>query len=496
MQRSLRALPTVALLLAVGVAGCLDTDDGSGDGAQATGSELGLVDLPSTHVDVQALLADALANGLAPMLFNESVVDAAVSLTNDLYEPTIEVSDEGTLFITGHTAVVDTTGAPVYGSWDDGATWEQLPFTRDLMMPGDLPGATPPVTDEIFLVAGDDGYLYGVDITLATFPVNAWNDDGRFHAYFNPNAYDEHQVALQADQCTAAPLKDRPWAAYADGALLMVSNPAAGPAQIGILDVPSGPLGLFETPYGVGATTGGGKWNVCAGIGYHTADNAIPGIPDMRDDGLFAVPQRGGDALYLTLGNKMDIFNLDVVEVFPHTTGGEITSVYGQAAFDADGTLFVGISNNTAEDSAGIRTGQMRFAVSLDNGSSFVDRTFVVGDVGQGVRHFYMDGNRFGPGVFVVWAIDGDEVNEDGDATTFDWFAGHIQVGAAGEPVLVNPYMIIDEGPMPSAHVTGAAVGPDGRGYTAMYVDQGPGGTPLSMFIQQDGPVMPVTVSL
>lgn len=479
----MRTLWVTLLVAATVLSGCSSVEEGPAD----------TVTEPVTDVvtDVQMLLEQTLALNTS-MVFVESVVDAAVSVTNDLYEPTMEVSDTGAIFITGHTAVVDTTGAPIYGSWDNGETWEQLPFTRDLKMPGDLPGATPPVTDEIFLVAGDDGWLYGVDITLATFPVNAWNDDGKFHAYYNPNAYDEHQVVLQADECTAAPAKDRPWAAFGNGKLLMVSNPAAGPVQIGVLDVPSGPLGLVSTPYGIGATTGGGKWNVCAGIGYHTADNRIPGIPDMRDDGLFIVPQLGEGGLYLIRGNANNIFQLDVFRVFETSTFGEITSVYGQAAFDDAGDLFLGITENKRVDAGTDNEtviGQIHLATSTDGGMTFEDRIFQTGE--GAVRHFYMDGNRFGEGTFMVWAVDGNTTNADGNVIAYDWYAAHVHIDETGAPILENVSLIIDEGKRPSAHVTGAAVGPDGRGYTAMYESQGMGGTPLSVFLQTAGPTMP-----
>lgn len=481
MHQKMLALAGLALFFVAGMAGCLDDTGDAG--------------LTSETVDT-----DMLVNGLlnltalaAPVNFTESVVDAAVSYANDLYEPTMEVSDDGSIFITGHTILVDTTGAPVFGSWDGGESWEQLPFFMDQQMPADVHGATPPPSDEIFLVAGDDGWLYGVDITLATFPVNAWNDDGRYHAYHNPNAYDEHQVALQASDCIAAPAKDRPWAAYADGSLLMVSNPAAGPVQIGILDVPSGPLGFGPTgPYtaGIGATTGGGHWNLCAGTGYHTADCRIPGIPDMADDGTFAVPQLCGNALHLVTGHKHNIMNVDVQEVFPVTSGGEITSVYGQAAFDKQGTLFVGITNNTAPGEDDLREGRMHFAVSHDYGVSFEEATFSTGP--GAVRHFYMDANRFGPGSLVVWAVDGNTTNDDGDATRWDWYAGHL-MSTDGGLVMENIMQFIDEGPRPSAHVTGAALGPDGRAYSAMFDTGREDGTPMSVYIQQGGAFMPVT---
>jgi hypothetical protein len=436
------------------------------------------------------------------MTFSESVVAAAMSVTNDLYEPTLEVSDTGVIYITAHTIVADTTGAPAFMSHDDGATWSQLPFLGPLAMPEPVHGATPPPSDEMFLVAGDDGWLYGVDITLATFPVNAWSGDGAQLAYHNPNAYDERQSVLQASDCIPVPVKDRPWAAYANGTLLMVSNPAAGPAQIGVLAVPPILPLVGEVPVGLG-TGLGGWWNLCAGLGIHAGDSSIPGIPDIRPDGLFAVPQRGYGVifggphegtpyLYLIMGNKQNIFNLDIRPVFPHTTGGEITSVYGHAVFDADGTLFVGITNNTALDADGNRTGRFRLAVSTDSGETFTDRIFTTGR-GAPVRHIYMDANEGGPGALVVWAVDGDERDAEGNAVTFDWYVAHLHVDADGRPGLHNVALAIDEGPQPSAHVTGAAVGPDGRAYLATFVAGGMGSTPLSVWVQQDGPTLPVT---
>lgn len=449
------------------LAGCSDDSGESDTPAPETG-------LPPVLGPVVTVAPSAL------MAFNESVVGAAVDFTGDLYEPTLEVSDSGVIYVTAHTILVDTTGAPVFFSRDDGASWSQLPFAGPVALPSPAQGSNPPPSDEIFLTAGDDGWLYGVDITLATFPVSGWSGDGSQLGYYNPNGYDEAQVALQASEsCVPAPAKDRPWGAYANGTLLMVSNPASGPAQVGILSVPP------AFPAGVGATVGGGSWNLCAGPGDLPASCRIPGIPDLRDDGRFAVPQLCGNLLYLVTGNKTDVMDTQLVELFDHATRGEITSVYGIAAFDGEDTLFVGISNNTEEDADGNQTGQMRFVASLDGGQSFVERVFVTGP--GALRHFYMDGNDAGPGALVVWAVDG-EANG-----AFDWYTAHLFVGADGGPVLENVALAIDEGPQPSAHVTGAAVGPDGRAYLAMYRSVSPGGTPLSVYIQSDGPTLPVT---
>lgn len=484
-MRSLLVLAALGLSM---MAGCLDSSPGA-DPVVPSPDALG----PVANATVTSVMA-----------FGESVVTAAVDVSGDLYEPTIEVCDDGSIYITGHTIAVDTTGAPVFGSHDEGATWAQLPLLGPVAAPGPLQGATPPPSDEIFLSCGQDGWLYGVDITLATYPVNAWSGYGSQLAYHNPNAYDEAQVAAQtSESCAPAPAKDRPWGAYANGTLLMVSNPASGPAQVGTLTVPP------ALPLGIGATVGGGSWNLCAGPGDRPASCRIPGIPDLRDDGRFAVPQLCGTtptdlvsgefpetfALYLVIGDSEDVMSSQLVEVFEHTTAGEITSVYGIAAFDREGTLFVGISNNTDAEDEDDRIGQLRFAASTNAGETFTNRTFTTG-VGKPVVHFYMDANEQGPGALAVWAVQGDT------DTTYDWYVAHVFLGADGGPVLENVALAIDEGLQPSAHVTGAAVGPDGRAYLAMYrpgsgalpVPLSPNtpSTPLSVFIQKDGPTLPV----
>jgi hypothetical protein len=487
----MRILALAALLLLATLAGCVGDGPSGRDGAVP----------PAPATDLALLLDASLAQGLAAPTFTEQVVTAAVGFANDLYEPTIEVCDDGSIYITGHTILVDTTGAPVFGSHDGGQTWAQLPFLQGLSMPSSMHGATPPPSDEIFLACGDGGWLYGADITLATFPVNAWSGHGTRHAYHNPNAYDEAEVrdADTESGCVPAPAKDRPWAAYSNGTLLMVSNPASGPAQVGVLHVPP------ALPLGIGATVGGASWNLCAGPGTTPASCGIPGIPDVRADGAFAVPQRCQGKLWMVVGDTEDIGAVTSVPLFDHTSAGEITSVYGIAAFDADGTLFAGITNNTwHREQTGVDrlgrpvmsnvadNGTLRFAVSRDAGQTFAERAYTSE---RPVRHFYMDANEKGPGALVVWATDGGNASADGPATTWDWYVGHLRLGADGLPELANAFLAIDEGPRPSAHVTGAAVGPDGRAYLAMYrsVPALSGGTPLSVYVQQDGVTLPVT---
>lgn len=490
----MRILLAILLLSTATLAGCASDVPVDDDGLPDDTAEPTLT--PST--DVTALIDEAEELGIPPITLNESVVDAAVDMTGDLYEPTMEVCDDGSIYITGHTIAVDTTGAPVFGSHDDGESWEQLPWFMDQQMPEPVHGATPPVSDEIFLACGDDGWLYGSDITLLSYPVNAWSGHGTMHEYWNFNAYDETLVAQHAaadgsNNCVPVPAKDRPWSAYNNGTLLLTSNPAGGPNQIGVVDVPF----ATPTPWSMGTTLDGIEWNLCAGPG-----GSIPGVPDISSDGLFAAPQKSSGSLWLTLGHKSDVMDVRNVELFPSASGGEITSHYGHAAFDAKDTLFVGITRNTEPDENGTRGGRMTFAVSTDDGDSFQVEDF---DTGPGpLRHFYMDPNDFGPGALVVWAKDGEttRLNDDGEevVAAWDWYMGHLFVNETGAPVLTNAFLVIDEGLRPSAHVTGAAVGPDGRAYTAMYTTRSgtPAAptTPMSVYIQTSGPTMPVSANV
>ncbi len=472
MTASSRNLLVAATFVSLAMAGCLE----SGDSADAAALD--------PELPYLALPIDGVLN------FTQSVVTAAVGFAADLYEPTMEVSDTGVIYVTGHTAGVDTTGAPVFFSRDDGATWAQLPFTSTLTMPEPLPGATPPVTDEIFVVAGDDGWLYGVDITAATFPVNAWADDGGRHAYYNPNAYD--RTATATTDCAAAQsLNDRPWAAYANGTLLMISNPGSSIVQLGVMDVP------MESPVGApGNPVTGPRWNVCAS----EPGSYIPGIPDIRDDHFFAVPNIHATELRLITGYAHDIFDLDEITVFNVTSAGPGTSNYGQAVFDAAGTMFVGIRNNTyeieeVETEFGMRErrvpvdGQLKLAVSTD-GVTFTDLTVRLGSVATSM---YLDGNKNGEGALLTWA-------QEGDSGT-DWYAAHIFLGANGAPEVREATLIVDEGPAPSAHVQGASVGPDGRAYFVLYTgSDNPfayvGSTPLSVMVQGPGtPTLPVDLA-
>ncbi len=439
-----------------------------------------LSDTPDSNAMPLDAVSDDGADGVTvsitnTMAFQEVVVDAAVHFGIGLYEPTMEVSDTGVIYVTAHTAGVDTTGAPVFFSKDNGTSWAQLPFLDSLETPEPVHGATPPPSDEIFVVAGDDGQLWGVDITLVTFPVNGWCDDGARHCYHNPNAYDEVQ-AMQTRAgrpCFSLSINDRPWAAYANGTLLMVNNAGGGPVQVGAMEVPPSDY------VGIGNPLTGPTWNLCASSG-----GFIPGIPDVRDDGFFAVPQDQAGTFVVVTGNVADVMSVEERPVFEntHKSASQIGH-YGQAVFDATGALFVGAMNNGQYAKGGFQ-----LAVSSDDGANFAVSNFTFDEP---VSSIYLDGNKWGEGALVNWGIRHD-------AGT-DWYLGHVHIGIDGQPEIRNASLAVDKGPHASRHVQGAALGPDGRGYMVLSeIEQNTPrlggdeilGNPLSVVLQASGAAM------
>jgi hypothetical protein len=452
-----------AILATAFLSGCVGSDTDP-ESTTSIGGDDETVRMSPDVSTVQATLATAAELG-EPVLFAEKVVDAAVQFASDLYEPTLDMSNTGVLYIAGHTIGADTTGAPAYYSQDDGETWTQLPTVGSQSIPT-VHTSSPPPSDEIFIIAGDDGWAFGVDITLATFPMTFWGNNGTTFEYHNPNGYD--RVESSSDPCSAASLNDRPWAAYANGTLFVVNNPGGGPAQLGVMEVPPAlPLGA--------SIANGPTWNTCASPGGY-----IPGIPDISDNGVFVLPQISGGNLQTTIGHKSDVMAVETTIAMNFTNGGTITSNYGQAVFDDSGDLFVGIANNTFDEETGNWTGAFKLATSTDDGVTFMDRTFLTD--GR-VTSFYMDGNLRGEGALLTWAVPG--------LNGTDWYMAHAFIAADGSPVVENVAIAIEGGPAPSAHVTGAAAGPDGRAYFAMYEGGEIGGTPLSVWAQQTGPTLP-----
>ncbi|MEA3190749.1 MAG: hypothetical protein QOD77_1331 [Thermoplasmata archaeon] len=408
-----------------------------------------------------------------PMAFATHVLPA-VHAGHGLYEPTIDVSGSGVLYVSAHSTGVDVQGAPAFFSVDDGVTWSNLPLPGSPAgAPGEAQAGTTPPSDEIFIVAGTDGTAWGVDVTLFAFPVSGWCNDGAENCFYSPNAYDR-----AATTCAPSSLNDRPWAAYANGTLLMVNNPGGGPVQVGAMKVPP------SEPLGVGNPATGPQWNMCAGEG----GGSIPGIPDMREDLFFAVPQVQGGKLVVVTGNAADVGQVEQHDVLDQSTVG-VSQIgdSGQVAFDKTGTMFVATMNNTAASGAG--SGAFQVAFSTDDGASFTVGRW---SFDLPVSSVYIDGNKFGPGLLVNWGL----VDQAGT----DWYFAHAFV-EDGQLVLRDVSLAVDDGPEASRHVQGAAAGPDGRAYMIMSEVSGNddaamaaavGTMPLSVVVQQAGPTLPV----
>jgi len=461
MNPAARSVPALLVLLVMALAGCTAPAPVEPTSAPPT-------DLVPNLGPVK-VTADNL------MHFTQSVVSSAVAVAADLYEPTMEVSDTGTLYVAAHVIGAASTGTPAWFSRDDGKTWAQLPLAASAAAPSPIQGAQPPPGDEGFLVAGDNGQAWMADIYAYGFSVTGWCGDGASQCYDDRQAYDR---VASTTSCSPDSLNDRPWAAYANGSLLLVNNPGNGVMQLGMLQVPP-PL-----PVGFGVVNGP-TWNMCANQG-----GSIPGIPAMRSDGLFAVPQVVGSGedrrLVAVMGHKEDISKVEPRDVFKFTSAGGGTINSGQTTFDRDGTLYAGVRNNTEKE------GFFLLAVSRDDGQSFQTTTF---STGTQVQSLYLDGNMAGPGALVSWSQVGS------DEGLADWYVAHAFVGPDGSPTLSNVTLAVDEGPPYAAHVMGAGAGPDGRAYFVNFArrqgdaTQYAGSTPISVWVQQDGPTLPVAAT-
>jgi hypothetical protein len=492
----MRAVLLTFLLVVIAVAGCL-------------GGQLGPPTAPPTGPAASGPGVARFEVYTLPAVFGDPLGQNDET-TIGLYEPTIDVGGDGTIYVSAHSTSVGRYPAPAYYSIDDGVTWKSMALAQDQQGGPDQQTSAPLFSDEVFIVAGADGTAWGADCCNARneFPLVGWCDNGATVCHYNQNAYDHTRLLLDASPtCVAFPGTDRPWVAYANGKLLLVNNPGTAlvsgngqiPLQVGSLDVPP------TTPVAYTAAAWQISWNLCGSSG-----GFIPGIPDIREDHFFAVPQWvdfdtpcGQPSHYdVITGNADDMGALTQTNVFEnsHAAPAETDStpsnigLYGQAVFDANGALYVGAMNNTAvpdgdECHAHPTDGGIHLALSTDDGATFVETTF---RFQRPVSSFYMDGNRRGEGVLLSWGeIDG--------ANT-DWFVGHVFPNPNGTLRLVDMMLALDDGPEASRHVQGAALGPDGRGYLALSMNSNnpggakasPGDTPLRVAVQQAGPTMPV----
>lgn len=493
----MRAVLLSFLLVLTALAGCLGAPPPPATPPNTGGAPSGLVAARFEVYTLPAVFGDPLGQN------DEGTIG--------LYEPTIDVSGDGTIYVSAHSTEVGRYPAPAYFSLDDGVTWQSMALAQDYQGEPEQQSSAPLFSDELFIVAGDGATAWGADCCneRSEFPLVGWCENGAAVCHYNQNAYDHTRLVLDASpSCVAFAFTDRPWVAYANGKLLLVNNPGGAlvsangqiPLQVGSLDVPP------ATPVAYTAAAWQISWNLCGSSG-----GFIPGIPDMREDHFFAVPQWvdfntpgcGAETHYdVITGNANDMHALTQATVFQnsHVAPAEADSTpsqighYGQAVFDANGALYVGAMNNTAvangdECIAHPTDGGIHLALSTDDAATFVESTF---RFQRPVSSFYMDGNRYGEGFLLNWGeIDGDNT---------DWFVGHVFPNADGTLRLENVMLAVDDGPEASRHVQGAALGPDGRAYLALSMNsQNPGGaraspgdTPLRVAVQQDGPRMPM----
>lgn len=494
-----RPLAATASLLLLLLAGCSAPPpaDGDADGLPDAREETLGTDprVPDTDGDGVAD-GDEVDRGTDPLEGSVAPVGTFVSYTlpavypgDGLYEPTIDVGADGAIYVSAHSQDVGRNPAPAYYSLDDGVTWHSMALFLDVQGEPDEQMSAPLLSDELFIVAGDDGMAWGADCCVTGhFPLVGWCGNGARVCHYNQNAYDHGQSVVQSGACAPSTTTDRPWVAYANGKLLLVNNPGGGhggPLQLAAMDVPP------ATPVAYSGAAWGIEWNMCGSDGGH-----VPGIPDMRPDHFFAAPQPNAalDAYHLVVGNAADIMAVRQVPVFTNThvppaEWDSTPSQYvqgGQVSFDGDGALYFAAMNNT-NATAGPGVGGIHFATSADDAASFVETTL---RFDQPVSGFFMDGNRRGPGVLLNWGV------VDGDRT--DWYMGHVVREPDGRVRLANVMLAVDDGPEASVHVQGAALGPDGRAYMVTSENSAniastvsPGDRPLKVVVQTQGPTMP-----
>lgn len=479
---------TLAVLTVLAfVAGCLD-DEGAGEDAPPMAA-------PPPEEVVRVPLPEAA--GPDGATFAVYTLPAVYQDPIGLYEPTIDVADDGAIYVSAHSTDVGRNPAPAYYSLDDGVTWQSMALLMEVQGAPDQQASAPLLSDEVFIVAAEGGMAWGLDCCVqAHAPLVGWCQNGAEVCYYNQNAYLSQANVLGVVECTAFPLTDRPWLAYNNGKLLLVNNPGGGPLQVGSMDVPPMlPVAYTGAAWGI-------EWNLCG-----STDGYIPGIPDMRADHFFAVPQLQGwgdcgESHYdVMTGNANDMTAITQTTWFQnsHAAPAESDStesqvgLYGQTAFDADGALYLAAMNNTSvscQDGGRVAKpdeGRLHLALSTDDGASFTETVF---RFDAPVSSFYMDGNRKGPGALLNWGVI------DGPHT--DWYVGHVLPDPDGTLRLENVMLAVDDGPEASRHVQGAALGPDGRAYLALSMNsQNPGGatsepgdTPLQVAVQRGGPTL------
>lgn len=430
----------------------------------------------------------ALAAG--PMTFRASLVDAAVSLALDMYEPSITVSPTGTIYVAAHSPAINVQRSPAYYSQDNGTTWHRV---AEFVNPPELapiPGGGQGVGDEGIIVADEEGRAWLFDMFFPTGPMPLYGlcDDGERQCTFDPSARDE--VANAAAPCGAG-VADRPWIAYAAGKLLLVNNgfgvnehgPVPPPNQIttAMYTRANAQIALYDP------ATGQSQWNMCAGRGF------IPGVPALRaSDGRFAVPQAQaapGVGQRLVLIHGTDVDNPTSTPLFTGP-GGSLAGCggggfnTGWAAYSQTGTLYV----------AG-GAGQRRIAIAASTDDVNFPTTLF--DVPAPIKFLWLSGNPRAEGALLSVGVS------PGCGPGTDFYAAHVSL-ANGVPLVSNLSLVASGVRDACGDYMGSAVGPDGFAHVVVGSTAnalcGPvnaedplgstGKMPLTVYIQDGGPVL------
>ena len=124
----------LGMLSTLALAGCLGGGSTQDDGADDLQGPLQTVDAAYEVFTLPAVYQDPIG----------------------LYEPTIDVSDDGTVYVSAHSTEVGRNPAPAYFSLDDGATWESMALFMDVQGEPEEQMSAPLLSDEVFIIAADD----------------------------------------------------------------------------------------------------------------------------------------------------------------------------------------------------------------------------------------------------------------------------------------------------------------------------------------------------
>ncbi|MCA1813094.1 MAG: hypothetical protein LC624_03970 [Halobacteriales archaeon] len=376
-------------------------------------------------------------------------------LVKDLFEPSVNVAADGTIYAAAHAAVVDlvlsclcgVSRAPAAYSQDDGLTWHELPGPAGVdPVTDNLPGGGMPNGGEGVIASDGTGRAWMLDNAVEQDALYAWCERGTVLCGYDPIAWNVATNGQPLDGCGdgVGGTPDRPWNVFGHGKVLLQNNNGGTP-QVAIYDPDTGAL----------------AWNDCpvpgAGIG-------IAGPAAVRaSDGAFAIPwiERQGSTSDFTvlLGN---------VEEGPRLTSTgplfQVPSAWGQgpcassnlgdAAFTRSGALFLAKSEDDRS---------LTIVTSSDLGS--FQRTRFLLPAGGNLTFYAISASPVDDGVFLTYA-------DSPSATCQDQFfhAAHLALDAEGF-ASIRDVTTVTNAPFTYGDYVRNSVGPDGRAY---FITQGP----------------------